>query len=155
MLCKNLRSSAKNSHTRLFFHPVGAALVRIPLINKTKKTFGGFYLPKGFWRRRGGIRSWFLQRQIRKTIYRCFAKIFGQLLKTATPGCFFTLRVPLSFESLWLTKRKNPSDRFHLPKGFWRRQRDSNPRAVADKRFSRPPRYDRFDMPPHRVKTHF
>ena len=30
----------------------------------------------------------------------------------------------------------------------WRRQRDSNPRAVADKRFSRPPRYDRFDMPP-------
>ena len=79
MLCKNLRSAAKNSRTGLFFHPAGAALVRIPLINKTK----------------------------------------------------------------------NPSDRFHLPKGFWRRQRDSNPRAVADKRFSRPPRYDRFDMPPY------
>ena len=30
----------------------------------------------------------------------------------------------------------------------WRRQRDSNPRGVAPKRFSRPPRYDRFDMPP-------
>ena len=78
MLCKNLRSAAKNSHTGLFFHPAGAALVRTPLINKTKKPFGGFYPPKG----------------------------------------------------------------------FWRRQRDSNPRAVADKRFSRPPRYDRFDMPP-------
>ena len=31
---------------------------------------------------------------------------------------------------------------------IWRRQRDSNPRGVAPKRFSRPPRYDRFDMPP-------
>ncbi len=30
----------------------------------------------------------------------------------------------------------------------WRRQGDSNPRGVAPKRFSRPPRYDRFDMPP-------
>ncbi len=40
MLCKSLRSAAKNSHTGLFFHPAGAALVRIPLINKTKKPFG-------------------------------------------------------------------------------------------------------------------
>ena len=31
----------------------------------------------------------------------------------------------------------------------WRRQRDSNPRGLAPKRFSRPPRYDRFDMPPY------
>ena len=30
----------------------------------------------------------------------------------------------------------------------WRRQRDSNPRGVAPKRFSRPPRYDRFDTSP-------
>ena len=29
----------------------------------------------------------------------------------------------------------------------WRRKRDSNPRGVAPKRFSRPPRYDRFDIP--------
>ena len=28
---------------------------------------------------------------------------------------------------------------------FWRRGRDSNPCGVAPKRFSRPPRYDRFD----------
>ena len=31
---------------------------------------------------------------------------------------------------------------------FWRRQRDSNPRGLSPKRFSRPPRYDRFDIPP-------
>ena len=30
---------------------------------------------------------------------------------------------------------------------FWRREWDSNPRDVAVKRFSRPPRYDRFDIP--------
>ena len=31
---------------------------------------------------------------------------------------------------------------------LWRRLRDSNPRGLAPKRFSRPPRYDRFDKPP-------
>ena len=31
-----------------------------------------------------------------------------------------------------------------------RRGWDSNPRALADKRFSRPPRYDHFDTPPCR-----
>ena len=31
---------------------------------------------------------------------------------------------------------------------FWRRKRDSNPRGLSPKRFSRPPRYDRFDIPP-------
>ena len=31
---------------------------------------------------------------------------------------------------------------------LWRRQRDSNPRGLSPKRFSRPPRCDRFDMPP-------
>ena len=30
----------------------------------------------------------------------------------------------------------------------WRRKRDSNPRGLSPKRFSRPPRYDRFDIPP-------
>ena len=30
---------------------------------------------------------------------------------------------------------------------FWRRRRDSNPRGLSPKRFSRPPRYDRFDTP--------
>ena len=31
---------------------------------------------------------------------------------------------------------------------FWRRARDSNPRGLAPKRFSRPPRYDHFDSSP-------
>ena len=34
------------------------------------------------------------------------------------------------------------------PSHFQRRGWDSNPRALADKRFSRPPRYDHFDTSP-------
>ena len=34
------------------------------------------------------------------------------------------------------------------PTFLWRRGRDSNPCGVAPKRFSRPPRYDRFDTSP-------
>ena len=30
----------------------------------------------------------------------------------------------------------------------WRRERDSNPCGRVPKRFSRPPRYDHFDIPP-------
>ena len=36
-----------------------------------------------------------------------------------------------------------------------RREWDSNPRALADKRFSRPPRYDHFDISPYVVFQHF
>ena len=32
---------------------------------------------------------------------------------------------------------------------FWRRERDSNPCGREPKRFSRPPRYDHFDIPPY------
>ena len=32
-----------------------------------------------------------------------------------------------------------------------RREWDSNPRALADKRFSRPPRYDHFDISPYAI----
>ena len=32
-----------------------------------------------------------------------------------------------------------------------RREWDSNPRALADKRFSRPPRYDHFDISPYSI----
>ena len=34
---------------------------------------------------------------------------------------------------------------------LWRRKRDSNPRGVSPKRFSRPPRYDRFDIPAYYI----
>ena len=44
---------------------------------------------------------------------------------------------------------QNKTDTHRVSVLFWRRQRDSNPRGVAPKRFSRPPRYDRFDMPPY------
>ena len=35
----------------------------------------------------------------------------------------------------------------------WRRGWDSNPRALSDKRFSRPPRYDHFDTSPYRISV--
>ena len=35
----------------------------------------------------------------------------------------------------------------------WRRRRDSNPRGLSPKRFSRPPRYDRFDTPAYNCCT--
>ena len=34
-----------------------------------------------------------------------------------------------------------------------RREWDSNPRALADKRFSRPPRYDHFDISPYTLSS--
>ena len=37
---------------------------------------------------------------------------------------------------------------------IWRRERDSNPCGLVPKRFSRPPRYDRFDIPPCIYITH-
>ena len=36
---------------------------------------------------------------------------------------------------------------------FWRKRRDSNPRGLSPKRFSRPPRYDRFDTLPYKIKA--
>ena len=36
---------------------------------------------------------------------------------------------------------------------LWRRGWDSNPRALSDKRFSRPPRYDHFDTSPYRIRV--
>ena len=48
------------------------------------------------------------------------------------------------FESFLMPNKKSTTRVLFV----WRRQRDSNPRGVSPKRFSRPPRYDRFDMPP-------
>ena len=36
---------------------------------------------------------------------------------------------------------------------FWRRRRDSNPRAVAGKLISSQPRYDHFDTSPYEIVT--
>ena len=46
--------------------------------------------------------------------------------------------------SLQPIKQKAPKNR-----GLWRRERDSNPCGREPKRFSRPPRYDHFDIPPY------
>ena len=49
-----------------------------------------------------------------------------------------------AFERPSKSKRKESAKAFF---SFWRRRRDSNPRGLSPKRFSRPPRYDRFDTP--------
>ncbi len=50
--------------------------------------------------------------------------------------------------SAWLTQNFLYVFTYICPK---RREWDSNPRALADKRFSRPPRYDHFDTSPCRA----
>ena len=74
----------------------------------------------------------------------CFAKAFGQPLKTTHCVVFLTL----SFESLLLSSEKQNEQAKNACPFCWRRKRDSNPRGLSPKRFSRPPRYDRFDIPP-------
>ena len=51
--------------------------------------------------------------------------------------------LPIQFES----RQKNEPYKMYSS-AFLRRERDSNPCGIAPKRFSRPPRYDRFDIPP-------
>ena len=46
-------------------------------------------------------------------------------------------------------KREKPRKRSVFKAFWWRRGRDSNPCGVAPRRFSRPPRYDRFDTSPY------
>ena len=58
----------------------------------------------------------------------------------------------------WENKRKRlpddePSGRVRIS-SRWRRARDSNPRELAPKRFSRPPRYDHFASPPYIHASH-
>ena len=52
------------------------------------------------------------------------------------------VRIPLVFHH---NKKRTPEGVLFL---FWRRRWDSNPRGLAPKRFSRPPRYDHFDTSP-------
>ena len=73
------------------------------------------------------------------------------LLQIALHNCFFRSVLPEAFYII--------SCRFLFVKNFLtflqvfildkRREWDSNPRALADKRFSRPPRYDHFDISPY------
>lgn len=90
-----------------------------------------------------GIRSCLLQSNLGQQ-FLCFAKAFGQPLKTTHCVVFLTL----SFESLLLSTEKQNEQAKNACPFCWRRKRDSNPRGLSPKRFSRPPRYDRFDIPP-------
>ena len=61
---------------------------------------------------------------------------------------FFTAAYPKLLSCTCVLSRKTKGSPFNseLPK---RRGWDSNPRALSDKRFSRPPRYDHFDTSPY------
>ena len=65
-----------------------------------------------------------------------FAKVSSLVTRTPDNSAFRVTSKP---------KRTRQAKR--LPCPFWRRRRDSNPRGLSPKRFSRPPRYDRFDTP--------
>ena len=52
-----------------------------------------------------------------------------------------------TLESLLIFVNKKYGNEYFSFPYLWRRKRDSNPRGLSPKRFSRPPRYDRFDIP--------
>ena len=76
--------------------------------------------------------------------------------ENSTLYCFrrrYAMRPPFRIPLRNLRRRRKKK-----PFGFfrWRREWDSNPRDRKVKRFSRPPRYDRFDIPPYLiVKYHY
>ena len=89
-----------------------------------------------------GLRSCILKGNTKKQNLLPF-KILRSPLKTIITR-FFTL----SFESLYQSFKPQNKDTILGVPVLWRRLRDSNPRGLSPKRFSRPPRYDRFDKPP-------
>ena len=79
-----------------------------------------------------------------------FHRLFGRLAFVVVYGIVCK---PTSnpFESLFQSNLKKQGRTASVRLcSHWRRLRDSNPRGLAPKRFSRPPRYDRFDKPPHK-----
>ena len=83
-------------------------------------------------------------------VFACTSKLNGE-------GGIWTLAPLLTTYSLsrgapstaWVLLLVSSAWTFHLCLlKSQRRERDSNPRALSDKRFSRPPRYDHFDISP-------
>ncbi len=64
-----------------------------------------------------------------------------------SPSLIFSLLARTPENSGFLTPLPAPTKKHPLGCFLWRRKRDSNPRGLSPKRFSRPPRYDRFDIP--------
>ena len=116
---------SKNAPPEPFFH-----CVRIPFICRTKKERENDVLSFFFGAGRG-IRS--------RATYALGLPRLLTVHRTVN-----SLPLPLRI----LSNAKNKTDtQKSVCFVFWRRQRDSNPRGISPKRFSRPPRYDHFDMP--------
>ena len=74
-------------------------------------------------------------------------KMLRSALKTI--GCYHFLNAFVQIPPTGFSHNKKmpiPNLGFGI---FWRKRRDSNPRGLAPKRFSRPPRYDHFDTLPN------
>ena len=81
---------------------------------------------------------------------------FAKASRRRHPSFFFLAPSPSSLartpvNSSFLQRLSLPHKKTPFRVLLWRRKRDSNPRGVAPKRFSRPPRYDRFDIPAYYI----
>ena len=97
-----------------------------------------------------GQLGYFSKKNDRRLIYMiCFnlSSLFFKFIKCilAEPFCILGKNTFLIYKKSYR----------HLLIRFKRRGWDSNPRALADKRFSRPPRYDHFDTSPYSVSSLF
>ena len=93
----------------------------------------------------GGIRA-FSGAPRQTIINRLFCLTGFSLFKARKAKCSLSFAAP-TLESLAVRNTKKDRGWYFQPLSFWRRRRDSNPRGLSPKRFSRPPRYDRFDTP--------
>ena len=74
-----------------------------------------------------------------------FRFIFESFFILSHPSLFVNIFYIFSNFFVDFQRNKRINKRSYLYKIFQRRGWDSNPRALSDKRFSRPPRYDHFD----------
>ena len=97
-----------------------------------------------------GQLGYFSKKNDRRLIYMICSDLSSLFFtyKTHPRGAFLYVRK----EHFANTQKKSYR---YLPIRFKRRGWDSNPRALADKRFSRPPRYDHFDTSPYSVSSLF
>ena len=128
---------------------------RIPLRNlrrrRKKKPFGFFR-----WRREWDMFRLLVNAETRFGSSRTLMQFelearADRRAENSTLYCFrrrYAMRPPFRIPLRNLRRRRKKK-----PFGFfrWRREWDSNPRDRKVKRFSRPPRYDRFDIPPYLI----
>ena len=125
MLCKNLRSAAKNSHTGLFFRPRGVAIVKSPFIYKQKgkgdEHKGSYPFP---WRRNGDFFLIFAKANYQNNLL-MLCKNLRSAAKNSHTGLFFRPRGVAIVKSPFIYKQKGKGDEHKGSYPFpWRRNGD-------------------------------